>query len=207
MDISKIPALRIDATDEELKLVGELCGIQAQVEHFMQWSVEHLLGVKREVVQKILGSTVLGTNAAVWLSIVRAKSAEDHVKNLAQFAYAKVISLSTGRNDFIHALYTYAPNADGTRFVPSAVRVKSGKYRPLTELRSVRDEAAVLSHLMAHLNWCVMPPDQKEDARRLFWRSPWLDILPSELHPDLATAKTLKAQEHRLPEPRLPLPE
>jgi len=67
------PAYAIPLSQTELSLIGEICAIQGQIEFLMQTITRTLLGVDHVTVLAILGSTTIGTNADIFIKIVRLK--------------------------------------------------------------------------------------------------------------------------------------
>ena len=170
------PAYAIPLSQTELSLIGEICAIQGQIEFLMQTITRTLLGVDHVTVLAILGSTTIGTNADIFIKIVRLKVLS-HPNGLcaAEFAYAGIRELAEGRNDFVHALYAHAAGPDG--FVLAlehrarapmkvvAIRMKKHTRREVTDLQLVRDHAAKISCALAFLNQALQAGD---DAR-----NPW----------------------------------
>jgi len=167
------PAYQIPLTQTQLALIGELCGIQAQIELSMQLLVLGLLKVTHETAQSILGSTNVRTNSDVWIRIMREKCQAPELLILAEHAYKEIEVLSQGRNDFIHALFAGSPpELLGASFNlppndPIAVRTKNFKtVTSVSKLKPLRDRAAALSCLLADLHWrACFNPDPA--------RSPW----------------------------------
>ncbi len=67
--------------------------------------------------------------------------------------------LVRGRNDFVHAVFllhaTFAAPAMRPPPRVMATRVRSGTKKPAEELAKVRDRAAKVSRMMAHVDWLV----------------------------------------------------
>lgn len=156
------PAFHIPATDDELKMIGELVAIQGQIEFLMQQSLLFAAGLLPDAARTVLGSSGVRQNAEVWLTIMGSfyRDAPDPLA-VSTYIHKEIASLSGGRNDFIHAFYAeevgqppyvgilYGPNPSPYRqgrYV--AVRTRSGKRTPLTDLPEVRDRAAKISQIL-----------------------------------------------------------
>jgi hypothetical protein len=161
------PAYAIPASDDELRLIGELCAIQGQIEYLMQNAVQQILQTDQKTTLKILGSTSIGTNVDIWCSVIKTKCKLPPVIEVAERVNSEIGTLAQGRNDFVHALFATGNFPVGGGFslisgakpvggTPVAVRSKTGKQRALSEIQGVRDTAARLSCAMAHINYCIM---------------------------------------------------
>jgi hypothetical protein len=162
------PAYHIPLTEAELRLIGETCAIQGQIEFLMQNAVMHLLDAEFHTALTIMGSTSIHTNAEVWLAVIRDKCDDSELVALAQQIKNDLGAAAKGRNDFVHALFAIAtadglsiklnrtkPSTDAEGGTPVAVRTKTRNQRPASDIQAVRDRAANISRAMAHLNHCL----------------------------------------------------
>jgi hypothetical protein len=163
------PAFHIPLSDDELRLIGEICAIQGQIEYSMHNIVQRLLQTGTSATRKILGSTSIGTNSDVFIHIVRDKCQFPELKGIAEDVHAKIRDLAEGRNDFVHALYAIGKEGDSSFALVSgagrphpafnhtiAIRIRSGKRRAVDAISSVRDTAARISCALAHVDHCLM---------------------------------------------------
>jgi hypothetical protein len=171
------PAYHIPLTDTELRLIGETCAIQGQIEYLMQNMVGLLLDTEHEATMTIMGSTSIHTNADVWLSVIIDKCNDAQIIEAARQIKTDMGEAVKGRNDFVHALFaTTAPDGGGFMIgagpiigggTPVAIRTKGRKQRAASDIQGVRDRAAKISRAMAHINHCLRGVPAA--------RSPWRD--------------------------------
>jgi hypothetical protein len=188
-----LPAYHVPLTDDQFKLIGEICAIQGQIEWMMLTTVREALGIPKELALRIMGSSAIGTNADIWIRCVRKKQRNKFMLAMAQRAFDEIKDLAEGRNDFVHAAY-FARDPTNPDFpfvyfaeegLPAvatgneavAVRVRNDKTVPINKLKEVREKAAEISVRIAHVNWVTIIQRRYRD-----WQSPWLDRL-SELPP------------------------
>jgi hypothetical protein len=107
------PAFHIPLTDAELKLIGEICAIQGQIEYLIHNIVEQLLGTSRDTTNTLLGSTSIRTNSEIFIKVMEDKCHHEKLKSLAESILTDIKTLSEGRNDFIHALYAQSHDGGG----------------------------------------------------------------------------------------------
>ena len=62
---SPTPAFHIALGDEELKMVGEICAIQGQIEWLMLSTVTHLLELDQAAADAVMAATSLETKAKI----------------------------------------------------------------------------------------------------------------------------------------------
>jgi hypothetical protein len=188
-----LPAYHIPLDDEQLKLIGEICAIQGQIEWMMLNTVWFALGIEQQLANRIMGSTSIGTNADIWIRCVRKKQRNKYMLAMAERAFSDIKDLAEGRNDFVHATYfARRPEQPDTPFTfvaeegtppvefgveAVAVRVRNQKTVPVSKLKSVRDAAAEISIRIAHVHWLTIVEKKLRGSP-----SPWLDRL-SELSP------------------------
>jgi len=147
--------------DDDIRLLGEICAVIGQIEFLMQLSVADLLDISQSLAQRILGSTSLAINTEIWAETVKAKCKRRDLHGLAEAVRAEIGDIMASRNDFFHTIYgidlgeenfalTRNPD-DAIGRTPIAIRVKTMKKTPITELKVTRDKAAQLSHFVAHI--------------------------------------------------------
>jgi hypothetical protein len=170
------PAYHIPLTETELRLIGETCAIQGQIEYLMQQIVGRLLDTDHATTLAIMGSTSIHTNADVWLAVMKDRCEDAALIQSAQQIKTDLKAAAKGRNDFVHAIFA-TTTPDGLGFIigsgpidggtPIAVRTKNRQQRPAKEIQSVRDNAAKISRAMAHINHRLRSGSAE--------RSPWRD--------------------------------
>jgi hypothetical protein len=175
-DKSIAPAFRIPLADTELKMLGELCAIQGQVEHLLVYTLHYVLDVQVETARAILATNSIHTNAKTWIKIFQEKCSDKRVLELADFAFGLVEGITQGRNDFVHALYArpmgtmwlldHVPKGTshkrGQRNEAIAIRTRdTKKKRPISDLIDVRNDAARLSVLLSDIANEFLP-DQRD---------------------------------------------
>lgn len=163
---TRTAAFHIPLTNEQAQMLGEICAIQGQIEHVMLLTVSELLSVGDSAARSILGSTTLANNSDIWLRTVQQRLAKyPDLVAVAEAVSSELSALVQGRNDYIHAVFGYAAQdsfgmyvnfgaAEAERKfhgVGVAARVRNDKQRPLEEIESVRDKAARLSRMVAHV--------------------------------------------------------
>jgi hypothetical protein len=160
------PAYHIPLSETELRLIGETCAIQGQIEFLMQQTVLHLLDADFATALAIMGSTSIHTNVDVWLAVIRDKCADSDLVGLAEQIKRDMAEAVKGRNDFVHALFART-TADGRGIhlstnppivedgIPVAVRARTRNQRPASDIQAVRNSAAKISREIAHLNHCI----------------------------------------------------
>jgi len=204
------PAFQIMLEPASLQLIGEICAIQGQIEWAMLGTVRQLLGVERRTAQHIMGSTSIAANAQIWLSVVNESQCDDETKDIAGVGFKRLAALAEGRNDFLHAVYgatgTSYPNGVTEDFLirpdlhglPKlagkgnvAMRVRNQNIRDVADLKLVRDEAAFISVVAAHVQW--VSHDRETWGNE---PSPWLDILAKPHPSSLQKPAPRKATKH-----------
>jgi hypothetical protein len=99
------PALHIPLSDASLRMLGEICAIQGQIERLMQESLWMLLDMWIDDAAAILGSTNLRNNVDIWARIVSSKCEDRRTLAHVTAVVDGIATLTTGRNDFIHAIF------------------------------------------------------------------------------------------------------
>ncbi len=99
-----------------------------------------------------------------------ARGAGEKVGPLTIDVAKEIEDFAKERNDFVHALFTgnyvSAGYASPGFQTTSARRSKTGRLRPTTDLPVIRDRAARLSCLVAHVDYCIRQP---ASATRSAW--------------------------------------
>ena len=123
----------------------------------MARTVTRLLAVDDATGAKIMGSTRVADNSAIWARVIGNRiTNHPEIAQWVAIAQREIIDMAELRNDFIHAVYSgdyveagyFEPGVQTT----SATRIKSGKIRSTDELKDTRDQAAALSCLVAHVD-------------------------------------------------------
>lgn len=172
------PAYHIPLDQRELSLIGEICAIQGQIEFLLQRIVWHLLETSLDTATRIMGSASLRTNAEIFVRLMTDKCKDATLVSMAIDTFQAFESLTTGRNDFVHAVYGRKhDHGDGislhvfeghtesvslTNIV--AQRTSNQKTRTVGDIQDVRNQAAVISCRLAHIH-----------ASLLGVPSPWSD--------------------------------
>jgi hypothetical protein len=169
------PAFHIPLSDEELKALGELAAILGQIEWLMQLTVSILMGTTVELAQKLLGSTSIQANFNIWLSVIKEKSNNKLVVNMAVAVVDRLAEITEGRNDFFHAyfanattngLFVLQKTLTGDVGPVVAVRVRNSKATPLAKLHTIRNRAAQLSRYVGYIYWAGCGPSANENWQR-----------------------------------------
>jgi hypothetical protein len=161
--MSTNPAYHIPVSADGLRMVGEICAIQGQIEFLLQRIVKQVLDLDFESTLAIMtASNSLKTTSRIALLVIKRKCADPETIKLAEDAFAQVEDLTKGRNDFVHAVYATGQGKTGAFSLSSgdaqpiltdivAVRTANRKHRPAGEIAIVRDQAARLSCALADL--------------------------------------------------------
>lgn len=187
------PAYHISLSAPQKRLIGELAALQSQCEWLMQLAVRRLLGLSMDTVRVLMGSTSIAANANIFISVVREKAVDPEVRAWAEYAFAQIEDLARSRNDFLHTLYGIRPPEEGSEVdvlfayghrsdpfskdpdLRVGIRVRSHSVVPLSQLKDIRDRAAYLTIVFAHVDWLASPETNGP--------SPWLRRLKSKLPP------------------------
>lgn len=219
------PAYQIVLSDAQLAILGEITVILGQIDEEMIRTVSGLIGADRETAQAVMGSTRMENNSDIWSRLIQLRN-KDNLDILWAVGHAmsEFPAVQQGRNDFIHADFgveTVAVLGDGTEVKIStgrhyetyrrptgervilgftgpivAKRIRSGRKTPIAELHTLRDQAARLSCLVAHIGWAVSVGQGKPHT------SPWHDRLAPTLPPrpdDWKPGKAKAQQAQRKP--------
>lgn len=202
------PAYQIPLSPRELQCLGELTAIIGQVDEDITRTVSGLISADRPTANLVLGSSKVADNSNIWAALIGLRSKDEDILWLVEHAIKEITEVSKGRNDFVHAFFQHGSVLsisvveveDGHAVVygetepVTARRVRNNKRRPIAELFDVRDRAARLSCLIAHIGWCMAPHGRDHPEH-----SPWLErlgpTLPTRL--DTVEARRAKAQQPR----------
>jgi len=178
-DESLSPAFHIPLSDNDFKLIGELCAIQGQIELIMQMTVMALLKKSLRSVRKLMDSPNMTSNTNVWLNAVETHVPGEIFKELARTVADEIAVLREGRNDFVHAFYAVAGETEGSfgmhRDIDGAsppmddnpaVAVHRLKTKPMGRLKETRDKAAVLSRFVLLIMRIAVPRLRKSRPLR-----------------------------------------
>jgi hypothetical protein len=199
------PAYHISLSAADKRLIADISAIQTQIEWLMRLTIQHLLKIKPATALKIMGSSSITTNAEIWIYAIRDIHQKDEVKTWAEYAFTQMKEMAKGRNDFLHTLYGFATNGAPqgdisflyghrifkrhTKLPKRAVRVRTSVEVFLNDLKKVRDHAAYLSLVFAHIQSETSPhPDE---------HSPWLRRLGTQLPPQSQKIKPRKGKAPR----------
>jgi hypothetical protein len=173
------PAFALGLNAEQLKLIGEICMIQSQIDLHMVSTVQHLLKVSYRTALDILGSTAIENRIKVWADVIRDKGGNEELTKLAEKLQTEARIWTGKRNSIIHGIaYVEIAPKDGVILVGEPgyetgkvtlgkVKTASTEDLDATEIASVRDTAAKFSIWAAHILFTV-----------LFGQSQWQDKLP-----------------------------
>jgi hypothetical protein len=206
------PAYHIPLSAAELRMIGEICAIQGQIDWLMQESLWILLDISPNDAAAILDSTNVRNNVDIWAKLIRAKCEDKRTLGHVAVVAKGIASLTAGRNDFVHAFFvketahvTELPNgtlamSGWLGFAPHplrepgrvvAMRTKGGKLTPVNRIRVVRNAAARISQRLLKVRLRVVELRVKaEDAQ-----PPSPDKLPRQHHPHCTTAKPSSGKE------------
>jgi hypothetical protein len=148
------PAYHIPLSPAALRMIGEICAIQGQIEHLMQDCLFLLLDMNLDDVRAILGSTRIGNNIDIWARIVRDKCSDKATLRQVDAVVAETAALAAGRNDFVHAVFARQTTDGWIGFARHrirkpgrtvGIRTRSGKLTPVSRVRAVRNAASRIS--------------------------------------------------------------
>lgn len=143
------PAYPLVLTDLGHQLIGEIVEILELSDHIMVETVERL---DPPAVERMKRFTDVNYSLAMWSYAVKGHVTSPDVKKLVDIAVREGKEIAGSRNDLVHSLST-------------------GDYaaRSISELEALRDRAATLSCLIAHIDHCTMDDNRGP--------SPWLERL------------------------------
>jgi hypothetical protein len=116
-------------------------------------------------------STTVPTAVAYWsYAIKNRQNIPSELGRLVDLAAKERNRIAIDRDDFIHALFTGKFAAVLGHMAPG-YQTTAGATRSTSEIQELRDRAAMLSCLVAHIDHCMKSDDP----------SPWLDMVRSLL--------------------------
>ena len=160
------PARHIPLSPEEFATLGEITAILGIIDDEMISLVGTLLSVDRAAANQIMGSTRVSENAKTWGAVINSRCEDPKVLWLVKHAQAEMKEVSSGRNDFIHAVFERPTVFRGGMMIGFGIgfgfpqahagpavarRVKSGSPVPVAQLPVLRDRAARLSCLVCYI--------------------------------------------------------
>ena len=200
------PAYGMPLSKDQLALLGELTVIMGQSEDDMVALVAGLVHCDRGTASKIMGSTNARTNSDIWATLIGERTNDARLLELVKHACAEMAAVQSGRNGFVHADFRAAfqfgnswvtvrggedAEYEGAEVI--ATRIRDVKKRThVAELRSLRDRAARLSCLVAHITYCLAPHGRDHPDK-----SPWLERATSWLPPLSETAALPEQPRHK----------
>ena len=179
------PAFSLVMDDARHAKLGELTVILGQVDEILIRTVQNLLKLDRQAANLVMGSSKVADNAGIWSEVIRNHTKDPDLLWLVTHALSEINAVSADRNDFVHAWYERSLGAWGGRFLGWASgvwgggrivsrRVRNTKHRLVVEIDGVRDRAARLSCLAAHIDHLIQGKSEP---------SPWLERLAPSLPP------------------------
>jgi hypothetical protein len=128
-------------------LIGETVEIIELADHIM---IETVARLDQPAADRMKRSTDVKYSIAMWSYAVKGCNKSPDVAKLVDLAVRERKEIAENRNDFVHSLST-------------------GHYvaRSISELEALRDRAATLSCLIAHIDHCLKSSDP----------SPWLETI------------------------------
>lgn len=181
------PAYDVPLDSTQYALLGELTVALGQVDEIMIRTVTRLLNVDREAANLIMGSSKVADNSGIWKEVIRNRTQDLDILWLVTHATAEIAGVSKDRNDFIHLWFekiqqdawggAWGKSWGGSwsKAVPSVRRVRKAAFRPVADLQAVKDRAARLSCVVAHIDYLLS--DERGEP------SPWLEKISPPLPP------------------------
>ena len=167
------PASPLQLTAEQDRLIGEMVEILGWTDHTMIETAERL---DQQTADRMRRSITVPNAVAHWsYAIKNRQNIPSDMVRLIDIAATERKKIAEDRNDFIHALFTGTYAAPGY-VAPGyqttiATRIRTEATRSTSEIQELRDRAATLSCLVAHIDHCMKSDDP----------SPWLDMVRSLL--------------------------
>jgi hypothetical protein len=209
------PPYHIPLTMREKAHLGEICALQGSIEFDIQICLTMLLGLDMKVVQRICPAS-LRTTSEIWIGVIRGKVKDDWIRAVAEAAFKEFDQLSSGRNDFVHAMYGFTFLQEGeplggigrtatkwpkeyTHLAPAACRTSNMKITLVSDIKGVRDRASRVANLVSLVQNAVqdhanqqsgnpLPPSRRPSLKKL-----GVEPLPSPQTAELRSGKTLTA--------------
>jgi hypothetical protein len=160
------PAYPLALTKDQHVLIGEIVEILGITDQIMMETVKPL---NQQAVDGMKGESNAEKFVSPWAETVRGRTSEPDLFKLIDFAVKERVDIAETRHDFIHAQFVgniFSPGYVNPGYQEtSAIRFKTGKRRSTNELPDLRERAAMLSCVVAHIGHCIKSSGP----------SPWLD--------------------------------
>lgn len=138
-------------TKDQHALLGELVEIIGLNEHMLAQSAARFDPAAAASIRKAPG----GLQGDIWAGAIKSRLREPELAARVAAAKQEIEDVAEERNDFIHALfegdYVEAGYVEPGYQTTSAIRSKTGKARPVSDLITIRDRAAKLSCQIAQI--------------------------------------------------------
>jgi len=153
------PALAPQLTKDQHVLLGELVEILGMTDGMMITTVHHFNPQAAAAMRGAFIPTFIRT----WARAVRGSTVDADLLKLVVFVEKKMKEIADARNDFIHGLfvgdYVSAGYVNPGYQTTSAVAFRSGERRQTNELPDLRERAALVSCVVAHIDHCIKSND------------------------------------------------
>ncbi len=150
------------------RLLGEMAEILGWTDHTMIETAERL---DSSAADRMRRSITVPAAVAYWsYAIKNRQNIPSELGRLVDLAAKERNKIAIDRDDFIHALFT-GKFATVLGHLAPGYQTTTGATRSTSEIQELRDRAATLSCLVAHIHHCMKSDDP----------SPWLDMVRSLL--------------------------
>ena len=105
------PAFEISLTDSEKIALGELCVIQGQIEHLLDFIIVVIasrnvpLGASFTTDRQEKRHGTLGVSVKEWIAQICHAAIDPNILRACEIIYRDIANLCEDRNDFVHATY------------------------------------------------------------------------------------------------------
>jgi hypothetical protein len=148
------PAYDLVLTQDEHALIGEAVEIMGRADEIMLQMIARLRGMDRQKAAKIVAKGVK-EKARELRNAIRYHSSDSEILRVADLAAKEMKTVAVLRNAFIHALfegdYVEPGYVEPGYQTTSATHIRSQETKAVSDLSALREDAALLSCLMAHL--------------------------------------------------------
>ena len=168
------PASPLQLTAEQHRLIGEMVEILGWTDHTMIETAERL---DSSAADRMRRSITVPAAVAYWsYAIKNRQNIPSELGRLVDLAAKERNRIAIDRDEFIQALFTGAFAVVLGHMAPgyqttTVAGISTGATRSTSEIQELRDRAATLSCLVAHIDHCMKSDDP----------SPWLDVVRSLL--------------------------
>ena len=150
------------------RLLGEMAEILGWTDHAMIETAERL---DSSAADRMRRSITVPAAVAYWCyTIKNCRNTPSELGRLVDLAAKERNRIAIDRDEFIHALFT-GKFAVVLGHLAPGYKTTTGATRSTSEIQELRDRAATLSCLVAHIDHCLKSDDP----------SPWLDMVRSLL--------------------------